>query len=69
MACAGAKPAYESPGGQEFHFPHFSSNFRQFFLLSSNILHFFPQFGSMGGWSSIKEGPGYNAGRVQLLLA
>ena len=31
------------PGGQEFHFPHFSPKF------SSNFSHFLPHFGSPGG--------------------
>ena len=35
-------------GGQEFHFPHFSSNPDQFFF-PSNFAHFLPHFGPPGG--------------------
>ena len=30
------------PGGQEFHFPHFSSNFDQFFLFFLKLYYFLP---------------------------
>ena len=36
-------------GKQEFHFPHFSSNFHHLFLFSSNFPHFCPCFGPPGG--------------------
>ena len=38
------------PDGQDFHFPHFSSNFDQIFLFSrSNFAYFLPHFGPPGG--------------------
>ena len=37
------------PGGQEFHFPNFSSNCDQFSYFSLNFPHFLPHCGSPGG--------------------
>ena len=38
------------PDGQDFHFPHFSSNFDQIFLFfRSNFAYFLPHFGPPGG--------------------
>ena len=37
------------PGGQEFHFPHFSQILIIFSYFSSNVSHFLPHFGSPGG--------------------
>ena len=48
------------PGGQGFHFPHFSSNFDQFFLLfpqTSRI--FFLILALRVGESPTRKGPGY----------
>ena len=42
-------------GGQEFHFPHFSSNFDQFFLFFLKLYLFSSSFWP-SGWA---EGPGY----------
>ena len=36
--------------GQEFHFPHFSSNFHHFSYFSSNFPHSCPHFGPTGAW-------------------
>ena len=37
------------PGGQELHFPHFSSNLISFSCFSSSLTYFLPHFGSPGG--------------------
>ena len=36
-------------GGQEFHFPHFSSKFDEFSYFSSNFTYLLPHFGPPGG--------------------
>ena len=51
------------PGGQEFHFPHFSSNCDQFFLnFSRPLLIFFLIQALRVGNSPTREGPGYATG-------
>ena len=48
------------PGGQEFHFPQFSSNFDQFFLIfPQTLLIFFLILALRVGESPTWEGPGY----------
>ena len=37
-----------APGGQEFHFPHFSSNFDQFFLFFLKLYLFSSSFWPSG---------------------
>ena len=49
------------PGGQEFHFPHFSSNFDQFFLFFLNF-HFSSSFDPLGGRVAHPRRPGYATG-------
>ena len=52
------------PGGQEFHFPHFSSNFDQIFVFfPQTLLIFFLILALRVGESPIREGPGYATGR------
>ena len=51
------------PGGQEFHFPHFSSKFDKFDLFfPPNFLIFFLSLALQVGNSSTREGPGYATG-------
>ena len=45
------------PGGQEFHFPHFSSKFRSIF--PQNLLTFFLILALRVGELPTREGPGY----------
>ena len=44
-----------APGGQEFHFPHFSSNFDQFFLFFLKLYLFSSSFWP-SGWASRPPG-------------
>ena len=43
------------PGGQEFHFPHFSSNFDQFYLFFLKLFSFSSSFWP-SGWASRPPG-------------
>ena len=48
------------PGGQEFHFPQFFSNFDQFFLIfPQTLLIFFLIMALRVGKSPTRKGPGY----------
>ena len=54
------------PGGQEFHFPHFSSNFNQFlifFPFPQTFLIFFLILALRVGELPTREGPGYATGK------
>ena len=53
------------PGGQEFHFPNFSSNFDQFILFFLKLYSFSSSVW-FSGWAArprTREGPGYATGR------
>ena len=58
-----------APGGQDFNFPHFSSNIDQFELFFlKNCLIFFLILALRVGDSPTREGPGYTTGvRTSLL--